>query len=587
MTRSYAGQSGSPRTREQHPGDAGSVTVSEFVFLAIGLALGVASGAALIVIVRARPPARREVRLTVAPDAIPRRRATTLADDAFVAVGPEPARGGPADRRGEEGPPIVRRPERRTNVLSGRSAPMTAATASASNGRVVGMRISSGADPMLGALRAGGRASGRAEATRAPSRSAETAGPADAASTSARSGSSASTAIALLDPPAEPPGGARPAASYSGQCAEERRLADERCELATRAQAQATAAADAIRRAQRAYDAHTAAAESAAAAAHPRAVRTLKEDAQRAFRAASKGAASPDAVEAAARTWLQDINRINRESAAASLTADRERELATATGATLERLSLAADAARVGAQMAEAACVAARTAVAECVERAESGSAAPRPAPAQPNEPAPSDEREEEALGVALTGGTAPRIFRLLHGDPDAMDTLVARLAGDNPDEQRRWKLDLAGLMDAILADAIEQAYMRFPHEHAFWGPYTLEQNRDITRALASLGYRPDGLGGWVDDRMPSQRELSLALGYAGLDPMRMRQWPNEQQTAQLFREVDVAADEYLADVAGNLTLAEMVEMLGRRADGLVELWNDWGRVRPLLLEES
>ena len=93
MTRSDAGQSESPRTREQHPGDAGSVTVSEFMFLAIGLVLGVASGAALIEIIRARPPARREVRLTVAQDAIPRRRASTLADDAFVTVGPEPAAG--------------------------------------------------------------------------------------------------------------------------------------------------------------------------------------------------------------------------------------------------------------------------------------------------------------------------------------------------------------------------------------------------------------------------------------------------------------------------------------------------------------
>ena len=64
----------SSRTREHDPGDAGSVTVSEFMFLAIGLVLGVASGAALIEIIRARPPARREVRLTVAPDAIPRRR---------------------------------------------------------------------------------------------------------------------------------------------------------------------------------------------------------------------------------------------------------------------------------------------------------------------------------------------------------------------------------------------------------------------------------------------------------------------------------------------------------------------------------
>ena len=57
--------------------------------------------------------------------------------------------------------------------------------------------------------------------------------------------------------------------------------------------------------------------------------------------------------------------------------------------------------------------------------------------------------------------------------------------------------------------------------------------------------------------------------------------------TAGLFSEVTVAADEYLAGIAGDLTLGEMVTMLGRRADGLAEIWNQWGRVRPLLLEES
>ena len=95
------------------------MTVSEFTFLALGLVLGVASGIALIEIIRARPPARGEVRVTVAPDAIPRRRPATLADDAFVAVGPEPARGGPADRREVDAPMPPVTPDRRTHVLSG------------------------------------------------------------------------------------------------------------------------------------------------------------------------------------------------------------------------------------------------------------------------------------------------------------------------------------------------------------------------------------------------------------------------------------------------------------------------------------
>ncbi len=559
------------------------MTVSEFMFLAFGLVLGVASGVALIEIIRARPPASREVRLTVSKDAIPRRRASTLADDAFVTVGPEPARGGPADRRDVDGPAPAGTSDRRTNVLTAADHAPTRTPGGRGGAGMVGMPISAGADPMMDAFQAGAHGAAR------PTASASVAAPRTRSAGADMMAVRGHASVALMDAPA-PTEVSEPVATptFSGPCAEERRVAHERCELATRAQAQATAAADALRRAQRAYDGHTAAAEAAAEAANPRAVRTLKEEAQRQFRAASQAAGSPDSVEAAARTWLQDINRINRESAGASLTADRERAIAGDIGGRLERMGIDADAARVGADMANAACVAARSAVADCDERTVDGTTAPRltPSPDQTRDPILSDQATEEALGVALEGGTAPRIFRLLWNEPDAMDELVARLAGDDQDDHRHWRLALTGLLDAILADAIEQAYLRFPHEHPFWGPQTQQQNRDITKALASLGHRYDGQGGWVDQPMPSQREMSLALSYAGLDPMRVRNWPNEQQTAELFTEVEVAADEYLAGVAGDLTLAEMVEMLGRRADSLVELWNNWGRVRPLLLEE-
>ena len=61
---------------------------------------------------------------------------------------------------------------------------------------------------------------------------------------------------------------------------------------------------------------------------------------------------------------------------------------------------------------------------------------------------------------------------------------------------------------------------------------------------------------------------------------MRIRQWPTEAEMAAPVRDVTVAADECLAGVAGDLTLAEIVAMLGRRADGLAEVWNQWGRIR-------
>jgi hypothetical protein len=90
-----------------------------------------------------------------------------------------------------------------------------------------------------------------------------------------------------------------------------------------------------------------------------------------------------------------------------------------------------------------------------------------------------------------------------------------------------------------------------------------------------------------VDGRVPSQRDLSLALGYAGLDPMRMRNWPTEAEMIELYAEVEVAAAEHLSGAAGDLTLGELVSMLGRRADGLTEVWNQWGKIRPLLLEDG
>lgn len=383
-----------------------------------------------------------------------------------------------------------------------------------------------------------------------------------------------------------------PLPAASERCAEERRRADERCELATRARAQADAALAALRSAQRSYDEHEAAAVTASSRADARAIHEAKDTAQGAFRAAVGAAADSDALETAARDWLNEINRINIEARDASTKATAEHAAAAAIGATLDRLSLEADSARIGAETADAACLAARAAVAECDERAVLAPAAVPVAPvgaAFATSPEPTFTRldEDETLGLALQAGTAPCIFRLLRGDRHAMTTLVANLAGDDPDARRHWQLLITSLVEAIIADAIEAAALEFPLDHPFWGPFTKVQSRDVSQALSSLGYRFDGLGGWTDERFPSQRDLSLALGYAGLDPMRIRQWPTAEDTVGLYRDVTVAADEYLAGVAGDLTLVEMVTMLGRRADGLAEVWNQWGRIRPMLLEEG
>jgi hypothetical protein len=590
------------------------VTASEFAFLAMGLILGVAAGAALVEFVRARPPTPREVRVTMATDAVPRRRAATLANDAFTEspAAVDPASMGPADQLAHAASTGGSATDPRTDVLA--PNPATAAEpvfrlapaptpadapvgAAPPRPPAQGVPVSSGVDPMLTALRASAAASaeaamaasGRPVATavrpseQAVSPDGEPTGesrpdtPSAAKDGSGRGGGKGAAAVAgNASPPADAP---------SGPCGDARRLADERCELASRARAQAIEAQEAHRTAQRAYDEHESGMAVAAAAVDPRAVREAKDEAQARFRAGRAGARTAEEVEAAAREWLHEINRINAQTgdAHARLAAARSRtpELAVL----LEQTALAADGARVAAESAEAACVAARQAVADCEERA--AGRIPVPTPETTTTEPPDDDLSSETLVAALRAGASPRIVRLLRGDRTAMQEIVTALGGDDADERRRWQVAMSDMVDAIFTDAIAASALEFPTDHTFWAPFDRSQARDITSALSSLGYRFDGRGGWVDDRQPSQRDLSLALGYAGLDPMRIRQWPTEAEMSTLFSDVQVTAAEHLAEAAGDLTLGELVTMLGRRADGLADIWNDWGRIRPLLLDEA
>jgi hypothetical protein len=399
-------------------------------------------------------------------------------------------------------------------------------------------------------------------------------------------------AAAASSAPVATPAETRPDA---GPCADERRVAEERCAVAARAREGAAAAAETLRAAQRAHDDHIARAEADAAAADPRAVRAAKEEAQGRFHAARARAGTHDDIEGAARAWLAEINQINHDTREAAGRVDKSRAQAASVALTLERLAVEADAARISAEQADEACVAAREAVAACDEAQSLRAAAARVDAPPP--PAPVDRVAPVTRPALIEGELAPGeamgsragqdalILRILRGDHAAMQLAVARLAGDEADDGRRWQARLTALAEALVARSIEASAFDFPADHFFWGLANRLENRDIMAGLSSLGYRFDGFGGWVDERIPSQRDLSLAVGYAGLDPMRVRHWPNEDEMRELLADVRVTADEYVASTAGSLTLGELVSLLGRRADALTELWNDWGHVRPVLLE--
>ena len=659
------------------------MTASEFAFLALGLVLGVASGAALIEVLRARPPVARQIRVTVAPNAIQSRMASTLADPHGVGDAVGPARGGPGDRRWRDeivatGEPATtgRRAARRgwdhgdadssagsgtpVRTLAG-SAPSTSppvAATSASVSRLaapsatarpeplwfqrapsqvgsafVAVPMSMEPDPVTTALRATAAASAvAAMAGSAPTTAAAGAGATTATATPsptpapvpARSGGIA--ASAGTTGPIDSSGGgsmsgsaevsnapevSRPPAA-DGPCGEERRVADERCAVAVRAREGAVTAAETLRRTQRSYDELVSRADAASAAADPRAVRSAKELAQQQFRDARNRAGTRDDVENGARAWLAEINRINHDTRESALRIERDRAAATALAPTLERLAVEADAARISAERADEACIAAREAVAGCDEAFALEASAARSKAPTGSQPGP-DDAADEAAAVGATArqsriaaatpepedefafstpmnsqaGQDALIQRILRGDREAMQRAVARLAGDDPDSHRHWQAQLAALVEALIARSIEASAFDFPTGHPFWSTFDQAQSRDIAAGLSSLGFRFDGFGDWVDERQPSQRDLALAVGYAGLDPMRIRRWPSEAETRDLLRDVRVAADEYVAGAAGGLTLGELVTMLGRRADGLAELWNQWGTVRPILLEAS
>jgi hypothetical protein len=372
-------------------------------------------------------------------------------------------------------------------------------------------------------------------------------------------------------------------------CAEQRRVADERCAVAARAREHAEGVLREVRAAQLAYDDHQSRAERAALTADPRTVRSAKEVAQHEFRANRAAARTPESVEAAARGWLTEINRINHDAREASQAAARERDSASQLVTRMERLTAEADAARTSAEEAEIACLAARQVLVECQEAdpldPHAGEPSAEPAAAGATLVPAAAVGESGSLDDAVAGSDHPAvIIRLLRGDRGTLEWLAAELGGSDPAERRRWQVAIGGLLEAIIARAIDASALDFPPEHSFWSPFTRDQGREIVGALASLGFRFDGLGGWVDDRVPSQRDLSLAVGYAGLDPMRIRHWPSEADTRNLFLDVSVAADRYLVETAGGLTLGELISLLGRRADELTDVWNDWGRIRPLLL---
>ncbi len=409
------------------------------------------------------------------------------------------------------------------------------------------------------------------------------------------------------------PGAAAAATLAADPCAPARTAAEDACSLADRMSALAAASHERHREARLAYDEHVGRRQRAAEAADPRAVRAAKDAAQAAFRRARLTAGDRGALEAAAGEWLREIDRINARTREAVRIVEREDAAEVLLLRSVDRLGVEADGARIAAESAAEACRNARITLATCEEHervgvaqaarldgagatlapasvaARIGAPLPHAPPGAPlAAPAAGDGGGNEEAGddtlATEPGAVEPAILPLLAGDRAVLRRMATTLAAGDPAAERQWEGRLSAFVDAVRARAVDGAALSFPEDHVFWGPYTQVQCREISTALGALGYRFDGSGGFADGRVPGQRELSLAIGYAGLDPMRVRIWPTEAELPTLYEEVEVDAARFVAEAAGELTLGEMIDMLGRRAEDMGELWNAWGRIRPLLL---
>jgi hypothetical protein len=195
----------------------------------------------------------------------------------------------------------------------------------------------------------------------------------------------------------------------------------------------------------------------------------------------------------------------------------------------------------------------------------------------------PEPDAELERLHVQPDRPGA--LERMLRGEHLAMLEVVDRIAGEDPWRRREWEVLLGGLVEALAEVAVHEAVIDLPMGTAFWDALTVEQCRHVVSALASMGYRYDGRSGWAGNRVPAYRELTQALADIGVDPKRLRAWPNQTEIAALFVGARPAPEELLPAAGPRYEVDDVRALIGERGPELGNLWLAWDAIRPALFE--
>ena len=197
----------------------------------------------------------------------------------------------------------------------------------------------------------------------------------------------------------------------------------------------------------------------------------------------------------------------------------------------------------------------------------------------------PEPDRALRELRRRPAAGSA--LERMLRGEHLAMVEAVDEIAGADSLRRRSWEVLLGGLVEAMADVAVREAVIDFPMGTAFWDTFTVEQCRRIAGALASMGYRYDGQAGWAENRVPTYRDLTQALADVGIEPRRVRAWPNQGEIAQLFNGARPAPEQLLAAAGPEYSAAAMQALIGEHAADLADLWVAWDSILPALIRET
>jgi hypothetical protein len=365
---------------------------------------------------------------------------------------------------------------------------------------------------------------------------------------------------------------------------------DPACAEARREREAAERRGEALRQARDALLAAQHAQDLASRDLDRRAIADRKADALRAYRTAVAAAADDEqARRAAIATWFRDVDRINRRTRVATRQLAQSRAVLAELEARTRSTDLEAAAARIRAESAEARCAEARRRVA--ADDDASGEA--------PGEPAwdavewvaspATGEIDDAPVAVRRVGvpADAPLVRRLVAGDRDTHQALGAELAEMSGSVAARSVLLLHELVDALAAAAVEAGELAFDHSHPFWAQFSPAEAREITGALRRIGFRFDLEDGWYGGRVPTPTDLASAISWMGQDLRGLRVQPTAAELRELPGSVMVATHEHLRRTAPDLTLDQLTAAVGSRAARLGELWNEWGRLRSLLLEAS